>query len=525
MAAELQLANATSHTSTSSSPNLLPTPISSCFSESRSVSGISSISSQSNASDPRRSVSGSTSRRRGYVRPQGANFAHSAQQRESVMSLGSIAHLQYYFARTGLLDGKGGQMAKKKKNGEYDIPKISDRPESESPLDEEVQMMWEAMQEDGEDIMLPPTVSTYSHRQQIITPLPDQKSLKRELVEALENSLQAIEACERTAESDEAPTQGFHEVQGLHVLDTTTLAIKAARDYYTQHPNPERLSAVRPVQQLRKELYSVLEVLKKCAARNFVGGFKEDERLAVLIWVSDVGMMIDQEAKLEEKEKKERKDWGWMEDAKWAGNETGRDLNFLHFLFKKAKVDLPSDAVPPGPEFFRSLADGRDLNRMHNVAVKESKRQFNLIDSWHEDTAKPYRRADNLRFWVKAAELRWEVKLKFDVMGVANQKEDDAVWDSFEAAIRSWAQHVRAELTKDWNGEEERRLHARAKSLALASPMGSPAKRHAAKMGRDLMATGSPGPSPSSSTASLNAAVNPESEEIPPVPPIPTDKV
>jgi hypothetical protein len=441
------------------------------------------------------------------------------------MSLGSIAHLQYYFARTGLLDGKGGQMAKKKKNGEYDLPpKISDKLDSESPIDEEGQLMWEAMQEDGEDIMLPPTVSTYSHRQEAIVPLPDQKSLKRELVEALENSLQAIEACEKAAYAEEAPSQGFHELQGLHVLDTTTLAIKAARDYYTQHPHPERLNSIRPVQQLRKELYSVLEVLKKCAARNFEGGFREEERLSVLIWVSDVGMMIDREAKLEEKERRDRKDWGWMYDSKWAGRDSERDMSFLKFLYAKARPDISAEAVSNGPEFFKSLADGRDLNRMHNAAVKESKRQFHLVESWHEDIAKPYRRADNLRYWVKAAELRWEVKLKFDTMGVANQKDDEAVWASFESAIRSWAQYVRAELTKDWNGEEERKLHARAKSLALASPMGSPAKRHVAKMSREKALTGSPGPSPASSTASLNAAIGDNGEDIPPVPPVPAQQ-
>lgn len=443
------------------------------------------------------------------------------------MSLGSIAHLQYYFARTGLLDGKGGQMAKKLKNGQYDIPKISDKAESESPIDEEVQLMWEAMQEDGEDIMLPPTVSTYSHRQSNITPLPDQKSLKRELVESLENSLQAIEACEKAAYADEAPTQGFHELQGLHVLDTTTLAIKAARDYYTQHPHPDRMNSIRPVQQLRKELYSVLEVLKKCAARNFEGGFREDERLAVLVWVSDVGMMIDREAKLEEKERKERKDWGWMYDSKWAGRESERDMTFLHFLHAKARPELRSEPTPTGPDFFRRLADGRDLNRMHNAAVKESKRQFHLVESWHEDIGKPYRRADNLRYWVKAAELRWEIKLKLDVMSVANQKDD--IWDAFEAAVRSWAKHVRAELTKDWNGEEERKLHARAKSLALASPIGSPAKRHVAKMSREKVLSGSPGPSPASSTESLAVAMGNEIglgvEEVPPVPPIPSQVV
>lgn len=42
------------------------------------------------------------------MRPQGTEFSNSARSRESVMALGSIAHLQYFFAKTGLLDGKGG---------------------------------------------------------------------------------------------------------------------------------------------------------------------------------------------------------------------------------------------------------------------------------------------------------------------------------------------------------------------------------------------------------------------------------
>ena len=59
------------------------------------------------------------------------------------MCLGSIAHLQYYFARTGLLDGKGGQMAKKNANGEYEIPKLSlsDADAVDSPIEEEGQLL------------------------------------------------------------------------------------------------------------------------------------------------------------------------------------------------------------------------------------------------------------------------------------------------------------------------------------------------------------------------------------------------
>ena len=95
-------------------------PLSRSFSANSSTT--SSVSTGSQPSITSRSVSASGAvRQRGYVRPQGVSFAPSAGNRESVLSLGSIAHLQYYFARTGLLDGKGGQLAKESKNKQVNL--------------------------------------------------------------------------------------------------------------------------------------------------------------------------------------------------------------------------------------------------------------------------------------------------------------------------------------------------------------------------------------------------------------------
>src|SRR5688572_21786324 len=69
----------------------------------RSVSTASSVSSVSGRSASSRLSDGGR-RVRGYMRPEGTEFSQSAKNRESVMNLGTIAHLQYYFARTGLLD-------------------------------------------------------------------------------------------------------------------------------------------------------------------------------------------------------------------------------------------------------------------------------------------------------------------------------------------------------------------------------------------------------------------------------------
>jgi len=188
-------------------------------------------------------------------------------------------------------------------------------------------------------------------------------------------------------------------------------------------------------------------------------------------------MMIDREAKLEEADKNERKDWHWMDDDKWTGRDRERDINFLNFLLH-GHCQKPSDnKLDNTPDFFKDLADGKDLVRVHNAAVDRSQKHFDYIQKFHQDVAKPYRRADNLRYWLKAAELRWELRLKLDVMAVANNVDDESIWSAFEEVVRQWSRGVRAELTKEWNGDEERRLHARARSLALASPLSSPARK------------------------------------------------
>lgn len=384
-------------------------------------------------------------------------------------------------------------MAKKNANGEYEIPRLSLSSEDdvvESPIEEEGPLSWEAAKEEGEAIMLPPTVSTYSHRDHYVPPPPDHQSLKKDLVDALETALHPIESAIPKRSSagidhvQEEPTQGFYEVQGVHILDTTTLAIRAARLYYTMHPNPERLNSIKSDYQLRRDLMSVLDVLKKWAGRKFAGGLREEERLVILVWVSEVGMMIDMETKLEDAERQEREGWTWMDGSLWDGKVEQREHSLLTSLLRDCEGEdepVPEWTAPneaePQTAFLKSLADGRRLVKMHNSAVKRSKKQFCHITSHHSDIVKPYRRADNLRYWTKAAELRWEVKPHLNVLGVANSSSELGIWTEFETAIFTWCQAVREELTRDWKTDEERKLHFRAKSLALASPGSSPKKR------------------------------------------------
>ncbi|KAF1939593.1 hypothetical protein EJ02DRAFT_468019 [Clathrospora elynae] len=454
----------------------------------RSVSTASSVSSVSGRSaSSRLSDSG---RRRGYMRPEGTEFSRSARSRESVMNLGTIAHLQYYFARTGLLDSATGRVAKSRKLGsrtasgteplspglDGDFSSLSlASPDSqvehqlgegfvESPLDEHGTMAWE----DNEPMMLPPTVSTYKNNPVYVPPPPDMTVLRRELRESLAESMKHLQELEKgfidvqpdgnTATNGGADASNWHEVQGLNLLDVTTLAIRAAKNYYTAHEEPQRLYAIKSERAIRKELYDTLEVLKRMAIRNFGNGVQPYEVEQLKQWAVDIGTLLDTEEEKERLEHEERESWSWRE-GDWAGRERERELLFLR-SFDSNPEPLPAwtdldDAETPTP-LLAALQSGLRLVHLHNNLVKRSQRHFEEIKQYHTDTAKPYRCADNLRYWVKAAELRWDVKLDVDVMGVV-QGKDATAWKKFDAALLQWCQGVREEITSEWQKQKNQK--------------------------------------------------------------------
>lgn len=463
----------------------------------------SSVSRSSSASYTTRQSSGGLEKpkRRGYVRPQGTNFAESAKSRESVLSLGSIAHLQYYFARTGLLDGKGGRLAKKKENrGTLDLsvldtsfltPRVAgsdvdssyasmgSSPELlaqghggmmvESPTQEGYEYFSEVEEDEDHPHMLPPTVSTYNHREKPIEHPPTLEELKQDLQKSLAEATKVLEEAKQHRTSppsspnrpqilDTEPlspaspngSAGWYELQGMHILDIMTLAIRAAKMYYTAHDQPARLSLIKSERKIRTELLSVMDVLKRMATRNFAAGMRTEERETMENWVAGVYDMLKQEEAMEEVEREQRSSWIWL-DGDWQGREIEREYSFMKSMDPDANtlpryklVDEVEDEELP-TEFFSDLRTGLRLVKLHNAVVKKSKRPFGAIDKWHTDFAKPYRCAENLRYWIKAAELRWEVALHVDVMGVVNGT-DRAAWKGFEEAIWKWCATVREEI-------------------------------------------------------------------------------
>ncbi|KAH6610536.1 hypothetical protein Trco_000556 [Trichoderma cornu-damae] len=473
---------------------------------SRCLSAASTISQGSSTDANSRDSLGSElssrmTRRRGYMRPQGTDFAASAKSRESVMSLGSIAHLQYYFARTGLLDGKGGQLARRKQpratldlavlegiapmmvptptTAGFDMdPSFASMGSSpdlsgqgfmtgnavESPAGmEEMDDFYDFLEEDPE--MLPPTVSTYNHREKVIPKPPTVVELRAELEAALRDALKVLrEAKERKAgsyrEPSDAPrypnmpdenTQSWYELQGMGILDFVTLAIRAAKNYYTAHELPDRLDAIKSEKQIRTDLLGVMEVLKQMATRNFKGGMRDEEMDTMIAWIDSVFDILKREAEIEATEQAERQGWSWMR-GDWQGKELERERQFLNSMDPDDEplpewTPASSAAELPTP-FLEAMHNGLRLVRLHNAAVKKSRRRFGAIPTFHVNTQKPYRSADNLRYWAKAAELRFECIISIDALGIV-YNNGPQVWLDFEAAILKWCAHVREEITNE----------------------------------------------------------------------------
>lgn len=442
------------------------------------------------------------------MRPQGTDFAASARSRESVMSLGSIAHLQYYFARTGLLDGKGAQLARKKQQRatldlsalehvatapkiiETDMHANTDNDTSysymgtspdlnflsghtvESPVgnddedEDEDEDCFEDSFAESDPGMLPPTVSTYHQKEKPLPKPPSIVELKEDLEITLQEAGKALrEAAARKAGTyysstdggnelaymPEENTQSWYELQGMHILDVVTLAIRAAKMYYTAHELPDRLDAIKSEKQVRADLLAVMEVLKQMAFRGFKGGMKDDDIKIMLGWTESVCDILRKEEQIESAEKTERDSWIWLH-GDWTGREYERERAFLMSMNPEASP-LPewtraseNDQLPT--PFLQSMQNGLYLIQLHNATVCKSRRRFGTIATFHTDTQKPYRAADNLRYWVKAAELRFEVILKIDALGIVYNTAPK-VWIDFEAAILRWSRHVREEITSE----------------------------------------------------------------------------
>jgi hypothetical protein len=189
------------------------------------------------------------------------------------------------------------------------------------------------------------------------------------------------------------------------------------------------------------------------AARNFAGGMRQNEKVSILTWIVGISELIQAEIDEEKRDAEEREKWIWR-TGDWTGRERAQEFAFIKSFIEKPE-NLPDWTAPsendqgfePTP-FLKYFQNGLELVQLHNTMVRKSRRRFEDIKVYHTDTAKPYRCAENLRYFSKAAELRWGVFLKLDVMGVVNGTKPEA-WRELDQAILKWTKTVRKEITAE----------------------------------------------------------------------------
>jgi hypothetical protein len=357
--------------------------------------------------------------------------------------------------------------------------------------------------DDFDEPMLPPTTSTYNHREKPVPKPPTIAELRADLTNSLNLAEQTLREAkdakipeglivrvetfdlpsdaQQTTDSQEpsiprrGSVAGWFEIQGMNILDVMTLAIRAAKIYYTSHDKPDRLDTIKSEKELRGELLSVMDVLKRMAARLFAGGLRDDEFRTMNAWIAGLRAMLIAEDAIEAEEVAERAAWTWLHPERWEGREFEREEAFMRSMLKGAPDQLLPTAVlenlPPLPAwtpidrtqplasqslptpFLAALSNGQRLVQLHNCAVGKSLRRFGAIPTFYADTQKPYRAADNLRYWLKAAELRWEVLLKADPLGLQYNSTPE-VWVDFEDAVLRWCRHVREEIAAELREEQ-----------------------------------------------------------------------
>ena len=114
----------------------------------------------------------------------------------------------------------------------------------------------------------------------------------------------------------------------------------------------------------------------------------------------------------------------------------------------------PSRPVLPPPtsrQFLDTLRTGTRLCLIHNSLTHFSLRPFGLITRFHTDTSVQYRVTDNLRYFAKAAQIRWDIHLDWDVEEIwrATLPGDEMK----KRQLAKWCDFIIHEITKLYREE------------------------------------------------------------------------
>ena len=130
-------------------------------------------------------------------------------------------------------------------------------------------------------------------------------------------------------------------------------------------------------------------------------------------------------------------------------NET--NLERYHLFLVQFDPSEPKIPPPSSTSFLDTVRTGTKLCQIHNALTHFSLRPFGLITRFHHDTTVQYRVTDNLRYFAKAAEIRWEIAIDWDVEEIwrATPKGDEML----RQQLGMWCAKVITEIVNIYREE------------------------------------------------------------------------
>lgn len=122
-----------------------------------------------------------------------------------------------------------------------------------------------------------------------------------------------------------------------------------------------------------------------------------------------------------------------------------------HLFLSQFDPSWPVLPPPTSRQFLDTLRTGTRLCLIHNSLTHFSLRPFGLITRFHTDTTVQYRVTDNLRYFAKAAEIRWEIILDWDVEEI--YRESPRGDQMLKSQLEKWCEHVIGEMVKIYQDE------------------------------------------------------------------------
>jgi hypothetical protein len=88
---------------------------------------------------------------------------------------------------------------------------------------------------------------------------------------------------------------------------------------------------------------------------------------------------------------------------------------------------------------------------LHNTVTQFSLRPFGLITRFHTDTSVQYRVTDNLKYFAKAAQIRWDIQIEWDVEEIwrASSRGDEML----QRELAKWCAVIINEMTQIYHDE------------------------------------------------------------------------